>query len=117
VIGRRERMVASIVDFEFVNNSDNLSLKLVLGPAEESQRNDLWHFMKEHEKVFTSLIAKEPPEKTNKHTFVLSIKVLSKNDYSKKDTIGLKKKIEDSWPKIVKKIQEIDDIFNNNWSG
>ena len=74
--------------------------------------------MKEHEKVFTKLIkGKEPPKKFNGWKTVLSIKVLSKNDYSKEDTIGLKKKIEDSWPKIVKQIQEIDDIFNNNWSG
>jgi hypothetical protein len=71
--------------------------------------------MKKHEKVFTKTTSVE--KISGKWKTVFSKTILNKNDYSRKDTIGLKKKIEDSWPKIVKQIQEIDDIFNNNWSG
>ena len=104
-----------ILLFEFKNKRNGLGLKLIIGPGEESQRNNLFCFMKKHEKVFTKTTSVE--KISGKWKTVFSKTILNKNDYSRKDTIGLKKKIEDSWPKIVKQIQEIDDIFNNNWSG
>jgi hypothetical protein len=113
--GEWHELIDKIVLFEFENKPDRLSLKLVIGPGEGG--NQLLSFMKSYKKIFTKNTSDAIEKKPEGHKTVFSMPILSKRtDYDHKDTYERKERIKKKWPEILKRINEIDEVFNNNWS-
>jgi thiamine phosphate synthase YjbQ (UPF0047 family) len=113
--GEWHELIDKIVLFEFENKPNYLKLNLVIGPGEGG--NQLLSFMKSYKKIFTSNTRDADVKKPKGWKRVFSMAILTKNsDYDiKYDTVEFKKKIEKKWPEILKRINEIDEVFNNNW--
>ena len=113
--GEWHELIDKIVLFEFENKPNYLKLNLVIGPGEGG--NQLLSFMKSYKKIFTSNTRDGDVKKPKGWKRVFSMAILTKNtDYDiKYDTVEFKKKIEKKWPEILKRIDEIDEVFNNNW--
>ena len=113
--GEWHELIDKIVLFEFENKPNYLKLNLVIGPGEGG--NQLLSFMKSYKKIFTSNTRDADVKKPKGWKRVFSMAILTKNsDYDiKYDTVEFKKKIEKKWPEILKRIDEIDEVFNNNW--
>ena len=98
-----------ILLYEFVLEAEALNLKLVLGYGDDADQ--LLSFMKQHKNIFDF---RDGKESWNTKSVIETMPILKKTDYEKHYVESLEK-IGKQWLTIGKKIQEIDEVFNNKW--
>ena len=109
----------STLVFQFVNEPNSFRFTLSLRQGEDG--NQLLSFMKREKKIFTSIKDNTKETKPKGTKVAYSKTILKPVDYGRQGTVEedrseLTKKIDKKWPSIVKKIQEIDEVFNNKWT-
>lgn len=101
-----------ILMFEFSNYDQDITLRLIIGPGDSDYRNRLYEFTKNQGTYFNKADRKQG---VKWHT-VYQQKLLTKKNFEEKISEELKEIIDEKWEKIIQKIAQIDEYFEQNWS-